>query len=382
MRRISKIGVLAAAISAAVTFSAGLVPAHADPPAGTLPALTAVVGVGALTTQGVMNAMATGYDATKPANKLYSWDAVNPVSGQPGDNIVTKGKNAADKVCMAPRPNMATAGITALTTAPSDAGQPCINYARSDRGPGSSGPAGLTWYAFAKDAVAWVTNAKATGVPATLTAAQLNLIYTANVGHCVTWNHVGGTSTAAIVPALPQASSGTRTYFLAAIGVAAPGTCVVNGQISIPGDPLNPVPLEENTAVSTKNAAGQYYTGNAFFFANNANALYPYSVADWIAQQPAPAGGGHATPSFGSTGVTKPKDISGVSPITVGTPDTISAKFTSGTATVLFTSLMYNAVLDVTPAITKIFGPKGFVCSAAATIKNWGFLGIGGSCGG
>jgi hypothetical protein len=79
------------AVAAATALGVGLGPALADPPSGTVPALTSVVGVGAQTTQGLLDAIATSYNATKPANKLWSWDAINPKTGATGDTIVTKG---------------------------------------------------------------------------------------------------------------------------------------------------------------------------------------------------------------------------------------------------------------------------------------------------
>ena len=388
MRVVSKIAVVAAA--AATAIGVGLGPALADPPAGVTPKLTDVVGVGSNTTTLVLDAIATSYDKTKPANNLYSWDAVNPTTGATGDTIVTKGSSSTDKTCSIARPNGSSAGITALATTAKDAGHPCIDYARSSRGPQSTDPSGFVWVGFGKDAVTWVTTSKATGVPATLTAAQLNAIYSANTGKCLTWKSVGGTSTATIVPALPQTSSGTRSFFLGAIGVTTPGTCTVNGSINIPGDPNNPVPLEENTALSRKDSHGNFLTGNSFFFANNVNALYPYSVADWIAQQPAPHGGGHANSIFGSTGVTQPKEISGISPITVGSPDTISTAFTSGLATKVFTRVVYNVVPNAGTAsnpkippgpLTTIFGSSGVVCKDTTILKSYGFLTLGGLCG-
>jgi hypothetical protein len=388
MRVASKIAVVAAA--AATALGVGLGPALADPPAGVVPALTSVVGVGSQTTQGVLDNISNAYDAKKPANDLYSWDAINPTTGATGDTIETKGKSSTDTTCDIARPDGSGAGVTALSTTKTDGGQPCINYARSSSPPSSTSPTGLVYVGFAKDAVTWVTTTKATGTPKTLTAAQLNAIYSANTGKCLTWKDVGGTSAAAIVPALPQTSSGTRTFFLAAIGVTTPGTCTVNGEIDIPSDPNNPVLLEENTGVSVGGTTDKAVTGNAYFFAHNANALFPYSAADWIAQAAKPAGGAHTTTSFGHGVVTEPGEISGVSPITAGSPDVISTPFTTGTATKVFTRVVYNVVPNVgttadpkiaTGPITTIFGPKGVVCGDTTIIKSWGFLPLGSLCG-
>ncbi len=385
--RALKIAVVAAA--AAALIGVGLGPALADPPSGVTPTLCSVVGVGAESTQQVMDAIADHYDTTHPAAKckLYSWDAVSPVTGAAGGTIITKGSGSTDTTCMITRPDGSAAGLTALATGATDDGHPCIDYARSESGPSSTSPSGFVWVGFGQEAVTWTTTTKAAGAPATLTARQLFLVYECKDR---TWASVGGTGTDKIVPAVPQSSSGTRAFFLAAIGDPALGSCVVNGSVDVPGDPLNPVPLEENTAVSAKDSGGDYYTGNAYFFAHDPNALYPYSASDWIAQQPAPAGGGHATKSFGSTGVIGPQEISGISPITVGSPDTISGTFISGTETSVFTLFVFNVVPNVGTAtapaiasgpITTFFGPKGVVCGSSTIIKGYGIRNLGSMCG-
>jgi hypothetical protein len=391
MRFVSKIAVVAAA--AATALGVGLGPALADPPAGVVPGLASVVGVGSQTTQGLFDAISTSYNATGPKNRLYSWDAVNPKTGAVGDTIETKGTSKTDTTCDIARPNGSGAGVDALSTTAKDGGQPCINFARSSSGPSSTSPTGFVWVGFAKDAVTWTTPTSGTGKPATLTAAQLDAIYSCTDR---TWKSVGGTSTADIVPALPQSSSGTRTFFLAAIGNPTLGSCVVNGAFDLPNK--TSVALEENTGTSETSADvnctsanwNACTTANAYFFATNANALYPYSVADWIAQKPATAGGGHASAGFGIGVLKEPGEISGVSPITTGTPDKISTTFTSGAATKVFTRVVYNVVPNAgtaaapkipTGPLTTIFGPSGVVCKDTTTIESWGFLSLGGLCG-
>jgi ABC-type phosphate transport system substrate-binding protein len=391
--RMLKIAVVGAA--AAALIGIGLGPALADPPAGVTPKLCSIVGVGAQSTARLMDAMAAVYDKSNPGCPMYSWDGQNPVTAQPGGTIVTKGSSPTDMTCAIARPDNSSSGVEALAAAKIDLGFPCINFARSESPPSSTSPTGLVWVGFALDAVSWITTTKAAGAPATLTAAQLNAIYSCKDR---TWRSVGGTSTADIVPGLPQASSDTRPFFLAAIGNPTLGSCVVNGSIDIPSDPDNPVPLQENTGVSATSTGvsctsakwAACTTGNAYWFAHNADALYPYSAADWIAQAAAPAGGGHASPVFAHGLVTEPKEISGVSPITAGSPDTISKAFETGTATLVFTHSEYNVVPNVgtiaAPEIAKgpittIFGPKGVVCSNSTIIESFGFGTLGSRCG-
>jgi ABC-type phosphate transport system substrate-binding protein len=376
MRVISKIAVVGA--TAAATMCLGLGPALADPPSGTTPALGDVVGVGSDTTQLVMDAISTSWDAGSPAHKLYSWDALNPVTGQAGDTIITKGVGPHDSTCSIARPNGSGAGITALAATVNDSGSPCINYARSSRGPQSGDPAGLVWVGYGQDAVSWTTPSTVVGAPATLSANQLKNIYLCTPGYRH-WNSslIGGTGGGAIVPVLPQSGSGTRSFFLSAIGVTTPGSCVVNGTVSQPGNPNDPLPIEENTGVSQRDGSGNYVTGNQYQFNNFSNSIFPYSVGDWIAQEPTPAGGGHRTASSFPGNLNQPQEIDGTSPITAGTPDTITSTF-SATFTRYIWNVMPNAGTAAAPAIptgplTTMFGPSGVVCGRKFIEQSYGF---------
>lgn len=97
---------------------------------------------------------------------------------------------------------------------------------------------GIASVLFAKDLITYSIYNGGNGVT-NLTDAQLTAIFSCNARLLnstypvapVTWNEVGaaGTDTDAIIPVLPQASSGTRQQWLADIAVTTPGTCVVNG---------------------------------------------------------------------------------------------------------------------------------------------------------
>ncbi len=116
---------------------------------------------------------------------------------------------------------------------------------------------------FAIDAVTYATNAK-TNAPANLTTAQLAAIYTCAVTN---WHQVGGKS-APIDAQLPQSGSGTRKFFLTALGAGTPitpGPCVNSSH----GENSTNLP-EENEGVNK--------------FLQGPNVIYPYSVADYIAQ--------------------------------------------------------------------------------------------------
>jgi len=230
-------------------------PTLADPPSGVTPKETDVVSVGSDTSEYLVDQLAFDYNKSHTTGpRLYSWDAVNPKTGQT-DNIVTKSGCSA-----IPRPDGATAGLSAfITNAKTKDGKHfCIDFVRSARGRASTdpakGPGGVLFVTLAKDAISYATN-KTSNAPGNLTKAQLAAIYT-----CIdtSLNQVGGSSSATIQAFLPQTGSGLRSSFLKAIGVATPGACV--------------------------NSSVQQNEGTDPQFKNNPNAMVPYSVAKYISQ--------------------------------------------------------------------------------------------------
>ena len=253
---------------AAATLAAGTGAALADP--STPPPVTSFVSVGSDTFQYLSDQFSADYNATKPASDYYSWDAVNPTTGLPGDTIDTKN----DTNCSITRPNGSGAGLTQLqdklkTTNGTDY---CVDLARASRNIKSSDGAGIVSALFAKDLITYAINSGGNGVTnltdTDLTAifeCDATLINSADSGP-VTWKEVGGTSTDAINPVLPQASSGTRTQWLSDIGVTTLGSCVVNGT-------YNGAAIEENEGTNAVfTAAGnptKYKDDLAIFSAGN-----------------------------------------------------------------------------------------------------------------
>ena len=257
MRKLIQIAASTAIVVSTTVLAMGAAgTALADPPAGTTPKETDVVGVGSDTTEFLADQLAFDYNkshATGP--RLFSWDATNPKTGAIGDSITTKSGCSAS-----PRPDGASAGITALLTnaKTSDGKHFCIDYVNNTRPRASTdppkGPGGILFVTFGKDAISYATNATS-NAPANLTTAQLNSIYTCTA---TTWNQVSGTSTATIQAFLPQSGSGLRNAFLKDIGVATPGPCTNSS-------------VQQNEGIDPQ-------------FANNPNAIVPYSVGKYIAQ--------------------------------------------------------------------------------------------------
>jgi ABC-type phosphate transport system substrate-binding protein len=343
------------------------------------PALKDATGVGSDTIQNVLDQFSADYNVGKAltATHLWSWDATNPNTGAIGDSIQVKGGGCSAIA----RPDGSSAGITALTSSQVASGTNCINFARSSRARGSSdppfAPGGIAFVDLAGDAVTWSAQAT-TNAPATLTAAQLAAIYNCTDTN---WNQVGGKN-APIHAFIPQSGSGTRSFFLSAIGVANPGSCVSDdGGL-----------LEENEGVNP--------------VLNDPDAIFPYSTGKYIAEKfhsatcfntsCNPNGSGlRCTPSgtqdlFGCNnhGTMVLKQINGIAPTTgTGQGTVINSAFPATFQRTVFEVVPYDPnTSDHIPGATnpvggvnleQIFGASGFVCTnatAKADLKKYGFL--------
>ena len=144
-----------------------------------------------------------------------------------------------------------------------------VDIARSSSGPSVNAAGKLAYVPYGRDAVSYAYNAAdgaADAVLSSLTTAQLTQIYNASAP--TTINGV------TIKPRLPQKDSGTRSFFLTAIGVTTVGGAVPAADNTVSG------PAENDATVL------------------GANEIIPFSAASWIAQY-----NGAAPSSIGSTGV-------------------------------------------------------------------------------
>lgn len=252
-----------------------------------------VVGVGSDTVQNIGNFLAdgragtpthNGYNFAGNKNRLVSFDAT------PDENDRTGYLNQSTSAALRPlnptvilragttpvlRPNGSGAGINALladTTAPYK-----ISYVRMSRAPklteqqsactAGFGVAGsdacLRVVQLANDDLEIGVNSTATNAPSGLSVADLKHIYNCDAGY-TTWNGtLGGSSSDAIVPLIPQAGSGTRSTFLSDIGLAAPNTSCVKT-------------VEENDPASLNDASDGFGTlaDRIVPFSSGRKALY------------------------------------------------------------------------------------------------------------
>jgi len=217
-----------------------------------------VVGTGSDTIEFLLDQFSFDYNkAHKTGTHLYSWDALNPKTGAMGDLIKEKSGCATT-----PRPDGSSAGILALdaNAKTTDKKHFCVDFARSSRPRNASSDppkqkGGIVFVTIAKDAVTYATNST-TNAPSNLTTAQLNAIYSCTDTN---WSQVGGKS-APIDAQLPQTSSGTRAFFLNAIGlgVSGPGGCVGST-------------AQENEGVDS--------------VLKGSNVIFPYSIGKYIAEK-------------------------------------------------------------------------------------------------
>lgn len=352
-----RLGVVAATAVVALAFGAAA-PAYADPSS-----FKNLVGVGSDTTENLVNGLGTvvtnigSYDATGTATiQTRSGGAffVRPKGSGNGQKALSASINQSGT-----RTWPATSGVDIT-------GQ--VDFARSSSGP-SSALVGtdLTFIPFAKDTVTFAVSAAsdfprdiATGSSAqdALSPAPFTLrnIYRGTV----TSYTDGDFSTVTIRPLLPQTGSGTRSFWIGALGMTE--TTITAGGVAT--DLGNTVEEHDGTFVTLP------------------GDLVPYSVAQFIQQ------GNHAAlPSnvverrgniaLGNVGSVKPYLPKAGGGILLNTAFPINR-------------LVYNVVS--TPRLTgssaadlalqaAFAGSTSSVCSATATITQYGFAPIGALCG-
>ncbi len=186
----------------AIFLTAGSAVATTDPQpddtAGT-PTNAMLIGVGSDTTQRAVKLVGDAYNATTPAAPIFTYAAcASPTTC----GMITM--PAGDVA----RPNGSGAGKQRLYGAGNN---PEVDFARSSSAQNTAETnAGLQSFPFALDQLQMVvSNAVASNAPVGLTNAQIVSIYK---GDITNWSQVGGNA-GVIAPKIPQAGSGTRSFF-------------------------------------------------------------------------------------------------------------------------------------------------------------------------
>lgn len=306
------------ALGAAAALSLGLGSALADPnlanngsaqPGGFLPDANDLVGTGSDTIQYLTNELARGYNGAGDV-RLASFNAFKP--GTEAAPVTGDAIQIRPGVTI-PRPNGSGAGITTLINNAN------VDFARSSRpSNGSTAEDNLSFVPFASDGLSYIVDDESF-VPTDFTAADLRDIYTCQLpGYNAK---------------LPQAGSGTRSFFLQQINVteAQIAASVAAGCVD------DTVQEHDGAAVD----------GDPF-------ALAPFSAARWEVNPPNP---------------TNPPS------------DTVALASEQGGW--LVTRDVFHVVRDAdvnTARFQAVFGPTGLICTALADGEQ-GFDSIGARCG-
>ncbi|MFD9371546.1 substrate-binding domain-containing protein [Streptomyces sp. NPDC060020] len=216
----------AAAAAALVLGATGGSIAFADP-AGP-PQYRQLSGAGSDTTQDVMNGLAAAI-TVNGQKVIGSYDATGSA------NITTKDP-AVNANCTIARPNGSGAGRSALLTS-LQASNGCLDFARSSSLNLAAAAPGLTYVPFAVDGVTYAIT-PGSAIPRKLGLADLKAIY-----HCDP-NYVGAGPNYDMTVYLPQAGSGTRSFWESQMGIT--DADVVAGVYPCVKDKKGSAPVQEH----------------------------------------------------------------------------------------------------------------------------------------
>lgn len=345
--------------------------AQADPPAGILPAATDTVAVSSEDNELLGNQFSVDYNATNPASKFYSWDALGSSPIQTKNNVN----------CDMPRPSNTSHGIAQLQAKASFAANGsshyCVDMVLSARDITPADGTGLASVHVARDLITWATNTGGDGV-VNLTDAELQAIYSCNAAYlpvgdvqhsgAVRWSDLrleGGISTDMIVPVLPWASSDEQVQWLADIGVTVPGTCVL-------GTPASGLAVDEDegtNAVFTQAYWAKTTDPNGF-----KDLVFPFSAGSYVCQVYTL----RCSSQVGKLGLGRIDGIAPVLPthtINVSTP--FPARYIDGKYVVVLNAGTPSAPM-VPANLVRLLGrgdTTGWICgqSAAADMFGYGF---------
>lgn len=346
--------------------------AVADPNPANGPAVRTLQGMGSDTTQGVMDGVAEAVTSLGSPS-IASWDVggagfstrasgcaftANGTAGNPASSAFTDGQRA----------NGSGNGVKQLNAAmvPGDPYNGCVDFARASSVQGAQ-TYGMTYIPFAQDAVAFaVTNVS--NIPKELSLADLHAIYTCQYPGFTTVQNSGGTwVTTQYHALLPQAGSGTRKFFLAAIGVTDPGTTnsASTGCIS---------DQKSRSGLGGTNIIEEH-KGNVL----DDNSIVPISVAQYIAQSE------NITTDYRGRGVlgtiVNADSTGSTTPTLFSLPMTLNNNYgflSSGNAlNAPLNRLVYNVVptdnINNANIQSAFVGGSSLVCQQSSVIAEYGF---------
>jgi ABC-type phosphate transport system substrate-binding protein len=319
--------IAAAAGAGALSLMLAVIPTASADPDGP-PQYRDLAGVGSDTTMDLVQAL----------SQVVTINSVKVIGSYNASPSTTESfQTKADAKCTFTRAaaNGSSNGVKVLDTS-TKAGDGCIQFARSSSSRSSSAPAGYTWIPFAKDAVTFAVRSDGS-VAKSLSVAELTAIYKCE--------------NTAIVPVLPQAGSGTRSFWLGKIGVT-------EDQITAGTYPC----LKPKSAGGTGAEYEQEHDGRTL----KANEIQPYSIAVWQAQ----ASG--AAPD--RRGMTVLGVLGGQAPTLLNTSSSFNRD--------VFNVIPTTKVTDTASKEYQVFvGKDSLVCKQSAVIAEQGFGVLATTCG-
>ena len=331
----------------------GTVSASADPtPAGTF---KPIVGVGSDTTQDVGNGLGTVVAA------IGSYDA----QGSATIKVSATGPTFN-------RPNGSTSGVQALSASANAGGNRTfpaaggvsiageVDFARSSSGPSSSFVGtDLTFIPFARDAVTYAVNAASdfprdialgNATQDTITPAPVTL---RNIYRCAVTTYTDSDfAPVTIRPLIPQAGSGTRAFWLSALGLN-------EAQVAGCATDLGGTVQEHDGAL-----------------VRGAGDIVPFSVAQYLSQ---------ANYVNLPTAVNERRGVIELGKIGGNKPIRLTTNGNELNTSFPVNRLVYNVVessrLAETAIASTFVGSTSAVCAASSTIRAYGFGTIGTACG-
>lgn len=217
------------------------------------PTFRELVGVGAQTTQGVMNDMSNIITDDGTHGLPAGTKIIGSYDNAPPGTITTKDPNVNPN-CTITRPNQGGAGTDALVHS-LQANDGCVQFARVVTNDSASRPGtGLTYIPFAIDALTYAIRDDST-IPRNLSDSQLTAIYNCQVP--------------AIQPLLGVFGAGNRTFFLKKLGFTDSPTFAGS-----PG----------HECVKDTDSTGAPLLANDGRLLTSPNQLVTYSSAPYLAQ--------------------------------------------------------------------------------------------------
>jgi hypothetical protein len=384
---IAKAGVAASVACALV--AGAVIPAHADP--DSVASYATLAGFGSDTTMDVMDAVALEVNAAVKLATPGAGDLLSSYKAVGGKDVFSKlnGLAARSNGSSAGRDHLLVAightgsksvavsstdlGIARSTTVTTESQAGLIDYARSSSGPSGSSLATngvITYIPFASDSMTYATAPNSlipNGIPLGSTASTTELslmnIYKGNldavevdgdgafVAIVKTSDYTGANTLHPINAYIPQAGSGTRSYWIGKVGITEANITA------------------QTTKAKDRTPGGvsvQEHDGTALV--NDKYALAAFSISQWVAQT------NGASVSRLNGAVLKSVDVA-ISPTTgSGTSYATNADWPSALKRTVYNIVPSADADNATSSIYKAFvGTDSLVCKATAAITRLGF---------